>query len=255
MAFARNLTLSALTGIPPVQPGEDLVGHILHALEGERLADGDALVLAQKIVSKVENRYVDLRTVEPSPRARELAHQVDKDPRLVEVILSESSAVVRAQAGVLIVAHRLGLVLANAGIDHSNVEQDGKSERVLLWPQDPDASAARIRQEILTRTGVSVAVVINDSVGRPFRNGAVGVAIGAAGINSLLDLRGTPDLFGRRLEVTEVAHADELASAASILMGQAAEGLPVVLARGFLAIDSARPASVLTREPSRDLFR
>jgi len=252
-----RLQLVALPGIPLVQPGDDVAGIILAGLEaaGLSLADGDVLVIAQKIVSKAEDRYFDLREVEPSPRAIELGEQCPKDPRLVELILSESKEVLRCQSGVLVVAHRLGVVLANAGIDQSNVEPEGAAERVLLLPVNPDATCQAIRAELRTRTGADVAVIINDSVGRAWRNGTVGVALGAAGLPSLLDLKGRLDLFDRPLAVSEEGIADELSAAASLLQGQAAEGMPVVLIRGFRPGGASAGADALIRPATEDLFR
>ncbi|MDX1383791.1 MAG: coenzyme F420-0:L-glutamate ligase, partial [Thermoanaerobaculia bacterium] len=211
------LTLTPLPGIPRVEPGDDLVAILLAATaEAEiELVDADVLVVAQKIVSKAENRYVELASVTPSASARTLALEVDKDPRLVELILSEAEEVVRYRVGVLVVAHRLGFVLANAGIDQSNIEHGGGEGRVLLLPEDPDASAAELRRRIGEETGADVGVIINDSLGRAWRNGTVGVAIGAAGVDCLRDLRGDADLFGRELRVTEVGVGDELAAAGS----------------------------------------
>jgi coenzyme F420-0:L-glutamate ligase/coenzyme F420-1:gamma-L-glutamate ligase len=252
-----RLTLTALPGILAIEPGDDLAGAIALAVTraDERLRDGDVIVVAQKVVSKAEGRYVDLRQVEPSPRARALAAEVGKDPRLVEVILSESTEVVRTRPGLLVVAHKTGLVLANAGVDQSNVEQRGKSERVLLLPADPDRSAEELRQALRERTGADVGVVITDSLGRAWRLGTCGFAIGAAGVASLVDMRGTPDLYGRPLEQTLVGRADELAAAASILMGQAAEGAPVVLVRGYKCKAPANDARSLVRPREEDLFR
>jgi coenzyme F420-0:L-glutamate ligase/coenzyme F420-1:gamma-L-glutamate ligase len=255
---ARRITLLALPGFPMVEPGADLATLILEGIDraGDELRDRDVVVVAQKIVSKSENRYVDLRTVEPSDQARALAVEVDKDPRLVEVILRESSEVVRYRTGVLVVAHRRGYVLANAGVDQSNITHEEELDRVLLLPEDPDSSAARLRDRLRDRRGVDVGVVINDSLGRPWRNGTVGVALGAAGVLCLQDLRGTADLFGRTLRVTEVGVGDELASAASLLMGQAGEGTPVILARGLdLVADGSANATPLLRTKSLDLFR
>ena len=254
-----TLTLLPLTGLPRVRPGDDLVAILLRALEREHgeLRTGDVVVLAQKIVSKAEGRIVALDTVEPSERARELAARVDKDPRLVELILRESNEVVRTAPGVLVVEHRLGFVLANAGIDHSNVEQPegGAEERVLLLPADPDRSAADLRARLRAATGAQVGVVIADSWGRPWRLGTVGFAIGVAGLPALVDLRGTPDLEGRPLQVTEVGHADQLAAAASILMGQAAESVPAVVIRGLPRTGGESPATALLRPRRQDLFR
>jgi coenzyme F420-0:L-glutamate ligase / coenzyme F420-1:gamma-L-glutamate ligase len=237
-----------------VAAGDDLAAIIVAALRdaGLVLTNGDVLVLAQKIVSKAEGRSVDLATVTPSPRAITLGEDTGKDARLVELILAESTEVLRHRPGVLIVAHTLGLVLANAGIDRSNV--DG-GEHVLPLPRDPDRSCAELRRDIAAATGVEVGVMIIDSIGRAWRNGTIGTAIGVAGLPGLLDLRGTPDLYGRPLETTEVGLADELAAAASLVMGQAGEGRPVVLARGLGYGRRDGTARELVRPREKDLFR
>lgn len=257
MAAAKRLEAIALAGIPLIRPGDDLAGHILAGLAatGLSLEDGDVLVIAQKAVSKAEGRYVDLRTVEPSERARELAAATAKDPRVVELILRESAEVVRHRPGVIVVAHRLGYVLANAGIDASNVEPEGEAERVLLLPEDPDASCARLRAELAQRTGKDVGVIVNDSIGRAWRLGVIGTALGCAGLPALLDLRGAPDLFGRPLYSTQTAPADELAGAASLLQGQADEGTPIVLIRGYPRLGPATDGRALVRPRGEDLFR
>ncbi len=251
------LRLIAVPGVPMVRPGDDLAALVAAAMRREDCAPrtGDVVVVAQKIVSKAEGRYVDLGTVQPSPRAWELAEETQKDPRIVEVILSESARVVRSRPGLLICEHRLGFVMANAGVDRSNLEPDDAAERVLLLPREPDTSAAALRERLMAEFGVELALVISDSFGRPWRLGTVGVAIGAAGLPSVLDLRGRPDLSGRLLEVTEVGLADEIASAASLLMGQANEGRPVVLVRGLRWAAPARPASAIARPAAEDLFR
>jgi coenzyme F420-0:L-glutamate ligase / coenzyme F420-1:gamma-L-glutamate ligase len=251
-----GLWLTALAGIPIVQPGDDLAEIIVRALAetGLMLEPRDVLIIAQKIVSKAEGRIVELASVTPSQRAMEYARAVDKDPRLVELILSESTEVLRHRPGAIIVAHRLGFVLANAGIDMSNVAPDGGG-RALLLPQDPDRSCRELCARLHERTGVDVAVLIIDSFGRAWRNGTVGTAIGVSGFPGLLDLRGTPDLFGRRLQITEVGIADELAAAASLLMGQAAEGKPVVLARGVPYERRESTVQELVRPKGQDLFR
>jgi coenzyme F420-0:L-glutamate ligase/coenzyme F420-1:gamma-L-glutamate ligase len=223
------------------------------AASNERLADGDIVVLAQKIVSKAEGRRVRLADVTPSTRARMLAATVGKDPRIVELILSESARVLRAERGLLIVVDKRGHVLANAGIDQSNVS--GGDEAALLLPADPDASCARLREAIRQRSGAAVAVVINDSLGRAWRKGTVGTALGASGLPALLDLRGTPDRHGRALRTTEVGLADEIAAAASALMGQAGEGRPVVLVRGLPHSATDGRARDLVRPEEQDLFR
>lgn len=253
----KQVIYTALTAIPHVSPGDDLAGLIVESLgaDGVDLADGDILVIAQKIVSKAEARYLDLATVTPSARATKLAADTGKDARLVEAILSESSEVVRTGPSLLIVAHRLGYVMANAGIDESNVQDDAGTRRVLLLPHDPDASCDAIKARLDARFGVDIGVIVNDSFGRPWRNGVVGVALGAAGVPALRDMRGEPDLFGRPLRVTEIAVADELAAAASLIMGQASEGLPVVHVRGYERKGAPRPARSLVRAKERDLFR
>lgn len=249
----RTLTLTALAGIPEVQVGDDLAAMIVGGLERSdiSLADGDVLVVAQKIVSKAEGRAVALSEVTPSSRAKELAAESGKDPRLVELILAESSDVVRCTRGVIIVEHHLGHVLANAGIDRSNVDRDG--EMVLLLPLDPDATCATLHAKL--RHLADVAIVINDSLGRPWRNGVTGTALGIAAMPGLVDLRGNPDMFGRVLESTVIAVADELAAAASLLMGQADEGYPVIHARGVPYSRGGGSLRELLRPRNKDLFR
>lgn len=257
MTASNAVEILAVPGIPLVRKGDDLV-----ALIGDGLAragivprGGDVFVLAQKIVSKSEGRMVDLATVEPSARAIELGGKIQKDPRLVEVILSESTRVVRARPGLLIVEHRLGFVMANAGVDQSNVASPDGPQQALLLPVDPDGSAATLRTRLSQRFGVPVAVIINDSFGRAWRRGTCGVAIGAAGLPSLMDLRGSPDLFGRTLQVSITGHADEIAAAASLVMGQGAEGQPVVVVRGLTWRGPDNAASELVRPAAEDLFR
>ncbi|OGA74509.1 MAG: coenzyme F420-0:L-glutamate ligase [Betaproteobacteria bacterium RIFCSPLOWO2_12_FULL_66_14] len=251
---AARLELLALSGVPLVRPGDDLAPIVLQALRlsGRSLEPGDVLVVAQKIVSKSEDRYVELAAVEPSPKAMELAEVTGKDPALLEVILRESRDVVRVRNDVLIVEHRLGFVLANAGVDASNVGEQG---RVLLLPADPDASCRALREKLRGATGTDVGVVINDSWGRAWRLGTIGTALGVSGLPALVDLRGVPDLFGRALRSTEVAVADELAAAASLIMGQAGEGHPLVLARGFPYPGREGRGAHLLRPKSLDLFR
>jgi coenzyme F420-0:L-glutamate ligase/coenzyme F420-1:gamma-L-glutamate ligase len=253
---ASALTLTALHPLPEVLPGSDLAGLLATALAGTgaRLSASDVLVVAQKVVSKAEGRYVDLASVTPGERALELSRVTGKDARLVELVLGESSEVLRAGRDVLIVRHRLGLVMANAGIDRSNLAA-GPTERVLLLPRDPDASAQSLRESIAARLGVACGLIISDSFGRPWRRGVINVAIGAAGVPSLIDRRGESDRAGRRLEVTEVALADALAAAAGILMGEAAEGTPAVLIQGDHRAGTAQPARTLLRPLEEDLFR
>ncbi|MDP6565871.1 MAG: coenzyme F420-0:L-glutamate ligase [Alphaproteobacteria bacterium] len=252
-----RLQLIALPDLPMVRPGDDLADLILQGVAGagETLRDDDVLVVAQKIVSKANGRIVDLRGITPSEQATALAAEVDKDPRLIELILAESTEVVAKRPGVIVVAHRLGIVLANAGIDASNVEQEGDSEHVLLLPEDPDADCRALCQALRDRLGVALAVVINDSVGRAWRNGTMGLAIGSAGLPALWDLRGEPDLYGRELQVSEVGLADQLASAASLLQGEGSQGQPVVLVRGLRFPGSDQGAGALLRPAEQDMFR
>lgn len=250
-----TLTLTAVTGLPLVQPGDDLPALLLAALrrQGLDFADGDILVLAQKIVSKAEDRLVYLPDLAVSDRAAALAAETGKDPHLVQAILDESRAVLRSRPGLIIVEHRLGFVCANAGIDHSNVS--GSDDWVLLLPEDPDRSAAGIRTSLEAASGARIGVLIIDSHGRAWRNGTVGIAIGLSGLPGLVDLRGEADLLGRRLVATIIGAADELAAAASLVMGQAAEGIPAVHARGFpySLRDGGLPE--LMRSKENDLFR
>jgi coenzyme F420-0:L-glutamate ligase/coenzyme F420-1:gamma-L-glutamate ligase len=249
----QRLELFAIPGLPMVQPGDDLAALI--ADRAGELRDRDVLVIAQKIVSKAEGRSVDIATVTPSARAVALAAEVGKDPRLVEVILSESTRVVRSRPNLLIMQHRLGFVMANAGVDHSNVAPLDGIDRALLLPLDPDGSAERLRAALGERLGVRLGVIISDSFGRPWRRGTAGVAIGAAGLPSLIDMRGQPDLFGRTLEVTVIGFADEIAAAAGLLQGQAAEAQPVVVVRGLSWTAPDAPVNELVRPPEEDLFR
>jgi coenzyme F420-0:L-glutamate ligase/coenzyme F420-1:gamma-L-glutamate ligase len=257
MPISGSLELIALPGLPMVQAGDDLAALIVAALAraGRVLADRDVLVVAQKVVSKAEGRTVDLATVTPSARAVALAEEVGKDPRLVEVILSESSRVVRSRPNLIIVEHRLGFVMANAGVDQSNVAPVDGVHRVLLLPENPDASAERLRTRLAAQYGVRVGVIVSDSFGRAWRRGTAGVAIGAAGLPGLIDLRGLPDLFGRTLEVSIIGFADEIAAAASLLQGQADEARPVVLVRGLAWRAPEGRAADLVRPPEEDLFR
>ena len=251
--------LTAIAGLPEIEPGCDLPRTMLAALAGSgwQLERGDILVIAQKIVSKAESRYRLLDEAIPGAESRRLAELTDKDPRFVQLVLDESSAVVRAAKDVLIVRHRLGLVMANAGIDRSNVPKraDGR-EQVLLLPVDPDASARAIRQALLTGSscGDLLGVVISDSFGRPWRLGVTNVAIGVAGLPALLDRRGEADREGRRLEMTEVAFADAIAAAAALAMGEAAESTPLVLVRGLTWQASTQTAAQLLRPLAQDLF-
>src|SRR5690348_15688239 len=255
--MSAQVTIAGLRGVPMVQLGDDLAAIALAAYAATALvpADGDVLVVAQKIVSKAEGRMVDVAAVEPSPQAVALAAEVEKDPRLVEVILSESRRIVRHRPNLMIAEHRRGWVMANAGIDHSNVAPGDGRDLVLLLPLDPDASAEALRRDLAARTGKRIAVIISDSFGRPFRRGTVGIALGAAGVPAVIDWRGQPDLFGRILEVTETGFADEIAAAASLVQGQAAEATPIVLVRGLSWSAPDAPGLALVRPPEHDMFR
>ncbi len=250
-----SATLIALEGIPDVRPGVSLPALLVEALtaSGLRPAAGDVLVVAQKVVSKAEGSIVDLAEVSPGEEAHRLARATGKDPRLVEVILRESRQVVRVHAEVLITEHRLGLICANAGVDHSNVGLG--PEVVCLLPRDPDASARAIRAALGAAFQTPVAVIINDSHGRPHREGAVGVCIGADGLEPLVSLVGRPDRYGYRLRTSVEAVADELAAAATLLQGQCDEGTPAVLVRGVPVLEGAGGAQKLLRDPTHDLFR
>jgi coenzyme F420-0:L-glutamate ligase / coenzyme F420-1:gamma-L-glutamate ligase len=256
-----QLIIQAMEGVPMVAFGDDLQQIVETALADNHvsLQNGDILVLAQKIVSKSEGCLVDLNQVKPSAEAQAVAKKVDKDPRLVEVILSQSQALIRQVKGVLITQHLRGWVMANSGIDASNVNSEHGQDNILLLPKDPDSSCEILRNGLYKSLGVDVAVVINDSFGRPWRLGTTGVAIGAAGLPSLWDRRGDLDLFGRKLLTSQQAVADEIAGAASLLQGQADEGRPIVLIRGltfpFKDQPEHCPASDLVRDIKEDLFR
>ena len=254
-----SLTLTPLQHIPLIRHGNDLADIVVKALRENKipLADDDILVFAQKIISKAEGRAVNLAAITPSPRALELARQTEKDPRVVELILQESNEVLRLRVGAIIVEHKLGFVCANAGIDHSNVAGagDAAEEWVLLLPADPDRSAEQLRHAVQSQTGKRIGVLVIDSHGRAWRNGTVGTAIGIAGLPGLHDLRGQPDLFGYTLQVTQVGVADELAAAASLVMGQAAEMTPIVHARGFPYSLREGKLNELIRPKEQDLFR
>jgi len=250
----RQLTLTALPAFPEVHAGDDLSRIVAAALAGAgiALADGDVLVIAQKIVSKSEGRTVDLGAIEPSAQAREYARITGKDARYVEVVLRESVRVVRVKPGVLIVEHRLGCIMANAGVDRSNVPGE---DRVLLLPADADASARGLRFAFRESVSADVGIVVSDSFGRPWRNGVTGVAIGVAGLPALVDVRGRADRQGRPLQVTQVALADALAAGAAMLMGEGDEGTPVVHARGVPYPRREGSMRELLRPAAEDLFR
>lgn len=251
------MQLLAVEGLPEIRAGADLPGILVERLAhsgGPCLQDGDILVVTQKVVSKAEDRFVTLADIRPTAAARKLALAVGKDPALVELVLRESLAVVRQAPHVLITRHRLGHVMANAGIDASNVGT-GNPGKVLLLPEDPDASAAAIRIRLTATLGVKVAVVISDSFGRPWRLGTTDVAIGVAGMAALIDQRGQPDRDGRAMEVTQVAVADAIAAAAGLVMGEGGEGIPAVIVRGWHPTGTHQTSAALIRPVSEDLFR
>lgn len=255
-----QLVLTPLKGIPLVIKGDDLAAMILNSLQMDNieLQDGDVFVLAQKIVSKTEGRRVHLNSFTPTEEALLLSETTGKDSRLIQAILDESKAIIRAVPNTIIAEHREGFICANAGIDHSNVsvdEGDDPDDWILLLPEDSDKSAATIRKNLEQHSGKKIAVLIIDSHGRPWRLGTAGVTIGVSGMPALVDLRGKPDLFGRALKITRVAAADELAAAASLMMGQADEGSPVVHVRGFPYPLCEGSLDELIRPETQDLFR
>jgi coenzyme F420-0:L-glutamate ligase/NADPH-dependent F420 reductase len=253
----RTLTVWPVAGLPMFGPGDDLAGAVAAAVRasGESPRDGDVVVVAQKVVSKVENRAVKLAGVTPSPAASEAAARAQKDPAVVELIASEAQELMRVAPGVIIARHRTGHVLANAGIDASNVADDD-GPTVLLWPENPDASAARMRIVLEREFGVRLAVIISDSLGRAWRMGTMGAAIGVSGLKPLRDRRGETDLFGRELKATIIGVADEIAAAASLVIGEAAEGTPVAIVRGApYEPDEAAGIGELLRPIDKDLFR
>jgi len=250
-----TLSLTALKNIPLIRQGDNLADILLNSIHVE-LQDNDILVLAQKIVSKSEARMVNLTDVKPSQPAIELANKTEKDARLVELMLQESNEVVRFRKGVIVVEHKLGFICANAGIDHSNVLGDGDNKNVvLLLPKNPDLSAKQIRDEIKIKTNKNIGVMIIDSHGRAWRNGTVGICIGLSGIPAVIDERGWKDLFGYTLQATIIGVADELAAAASLVMGQAAEGTPIVHVRGFPYPLGEGSLQELIRPKDMDMFR
>jgi coenzyme F420-0:L-glutamate ligase / coenzyme F420-1:gamma-L-glutamate ligase len=255
MSDAGSIELLPVTGMGEIRAGDALADMICTAAaaRGHSIRAADVVVIAQKIVSKSEGRLVRLAGVEPSSRAVELARTCGKDPRLVELVLQESEAVVRCAPGVLIARHRLGFTVANAAIDQSNVAEGDDS--ALLLPSNPDRSAQTLRHDLSRRIDGDVGVIINDSFGRPWRRGTCGVAIGCAGVEALVDFRGRPDRYGRRLRTTEVANADEIAAAASLVMGQADEGIPVVIVRGLASAGRSSPAAELIRPEGENLFK
>jgi len=252
----NGFSVVPIPGMPMVEAGDDLTGQILQAVasNGLALVDGDIVCIAQKVISKAEGQLVPLADITPSAQAIALAEETDKDPRLVELILRESTEVLRKKPGVLIVRHRLGLVGAHAGIDQSNVDH-GDGEQALLLPADPDASAATLREEIRKRTGANISIIVTDSHNRPWRMGTIGGAIGCAGLQVLDDHRGGADLYGRELKVTLINRADALAGAATLVMGETTEKVPLALIRGLPVEDSEQTARMINRPLEEDLFR
>jgi coenzyme F420-0:L-glutamate ligase/coenzyme F420-1:gamma-L-glutamate ligase len=253
-----QIIYTSISGFPLIYKGDDLAEIIYYFSTQQKVSiqNGDIFVIAQKIVSKSEGRMIDLRTIRPGLRARTIAAKVNKDPRLIELILSESKSVLRIRKGTIIVEHKKGFVCANAGIDHSNTVGGEDSENfVLLLPEDPDHSAFLIRKKLKELTGQDVGVLIIDSHGRAWRNGTIGTTIGISGFPALVDLRGRPDLFGYKLRVSQVATSDELAAGASLLMGQADESRPCIHVRGFPYQMRESSLTELIRDRSRDLFR
>lgn len=257
--MSKSLTLTPLASFPRIQPGDLIADLIYEVVEQNdiQIEDNDIFVIAQKIVSKSEGRLVKLSDVIPSSRAIELANYLLKDPRLVELILRESKSILRTRPGTIIVEHKLGFVCANAGIDHSNVfPLYGESDDwVLLLPENPDRSADMIRSSLEVVSSKKVGIMIIDSHGRAWRLGTVGIAIGLSGIPGLVDMRGIKDLSGYVLKSTQIAAADELAAAASLVMGQASEGTPVIHVRGFPYPLREGSFSELKRPLEEDLFR
>jgi coenzyme F420-0:L-glutamate ligase/coenzyme F420-1:gamma-L-glutamate ligase len=251
------LTLIPVEGLPLIERGDPLADQLVQALQGRgtSVLDGDILVIAQKVVSKAEGRVVHLGTVEPSVEAQKLAHESAKDPRIVELILRESRQVLRVRPGLIVVEDVRGFVCANAGIDRSNIEQHDAGEEVSLLPVDCDRSARALRERIHELTGAWIAVLINDSHGRAWREGTVGVTIGLAGMPPLWDRRGDVDLTGYTLEHTVIGLADEVAAAASLLMGPASEGIPAVMVRGLNVPAGVGSAREIQRPREMDLFR
>jgi len=251
----NRVELIPVLGMPEVCPGDDLAGLIVSATEKADIiiTDSDVIAIAQKVVSKAEGRYLHLLDVEPSVEAVKIAHRDRRDARLVEAVLRESNEIVAASERALIVEHHSGAVCAHGGIDRSNL--GGDENTVLLLPKNSDASAKNIRENLKQKIASSPVVIIVDTQGRAFRSGVVGVCIGCAGLEPLVDMRGFRDRAGRFLRITQVAHADEIAAAASMIMGQGAEGIPVVVIRGCEYYPGNNPASQLYRKKENDLFR
>jgi len=252
-----NLTVLPIPDLPMVQPGDDLVAIINEAMAKADLSfqEDDILVLAQKIISKSEGRFARLSDMEPSAQAHAIAEETGKEPDFVEMVLSQSNDVVRTGPNVLIVEAFTGIVMANAGIDRSNIDRGEGDDNALLLPLDSDVSARALRDQFVEQSGKTIAVVIADSVGRAWRYGTSAMAIGCAGLEPLDDQRGDVDMFGHTLEVTEIALADQVAAAANLVMGGATEAIPAAIVRGLSYPRTDRPSSVLIRKKEEDLFR
>ncbi len=257
MGHYPKIELVAIPDIPMIQPGDDLPAIIFDRAQAAGIAfeQHDVVVITQKIISKAEGRAVRLSQVEPSPEALEVAALVRKDPRFVEVVLRESRGIMAMRPDLLVVENRLGIICANAGIDRSNIEQTGEGEVLMLLPEDPDASARAIQARLEALSGQRLAVLIIDTLGRPFREGVIGMAIGVAGMDPLVDMRGQTDLFGYVMERTIINRADEIAAAASMLMGQTTARLPAVIVRGASYWPGAGSSRSILREPWKDMFR
>ena len=253
-----KLEVSALNHVPSIKENDDIAGIILKSMNKDslELEDNDIVVIAQKIISKAEGCLVDLESITPSSESIKIAEKTDKDPRLVELIIQESKEIIRIEKGVIIVEHRLGHILANAGIDQSNIDHKPGKETVLLLPKNPNKSAKKIKKYIETQTGKTIGVIITDSMGRPWRIGTIGHAIGASGVKTIVDLRqqGT-DLFGRELQTTVIGLADQIASSATLIMGESNEGKPIVLVKGIDMPSDSDTVDDLIRPKEEDLFR
>ena len=255
-SIISSINLIALETLPLIQPGQDVSKEIIEAITSESISinDGDVIAIAQKIISKSENRYLDISQLNPSEEAITLSTKIDKDPKFIQAILNESQKVVRYRMGVLIVEHKLGFIHANAGIDRSNIDQ--LKDIVLLLPEKPDESAKKISESISQHFQKNISVIITDTMGRPFRNGIVGFTIGSHNIECLLDERGKKDLYDNELKVTQIGIADELAAASSLLMGQAAQKKPVVIIKGYkFKQNDISDSRSLIRSEEEDLFR
>ena len=242
--------------MPFIEPGDNLAEIIINSINNElvEINDGDVIAVAQKIISKSENRYLDISDISPSKEALSLSKKLSKEPNFIQAILNESKKVVRYRMGVLIVEHKLGFIHANAGIDRSNIDQNNNI--VLLLPKDPDQSAKKLSQSLAKHFNKNISLIITDTMGRPFRNGIVGFTIGSHNIECIIDERGSKDLYGNELKFTQIAVADELAAASSLLMGQAAQKKPVVIIKGYkFKQNNISDAKALIRLEEEDLFR